>query len=68
MIFICEVGLAMDFHQILSKRKITAAGIISAFPNIPKSTAYDWISGYRKPAKYLQPVILQELARHQAAA
>jgi len=49
----------MTFAQQLSG--FTAADLIAAFPGIPRSTAYDWISGVREPVAYLQPVALAHL-------
>jgi len=41
----------------------TAADLIATFPGIPRSTAYDWLSGHRAPAPYLQPVVLEHLRK-----
>jgi hypothetical protein len=49
----------MTFAQQLSG--FTAADLIAAFPGIPRSTAYDWLSGSREPVPYLQPVALAHL-------
>lgn len=39
----------------------TAADLMAALPGIPRSTAYDWLSGERWPLVYLQPVIVAHL-------
>lgn len=49
----------MTFAEQLSG--FTAADLIAAFPGIPRSTAYDWLSGVREPVAYLQPVALAHL-------
>lgn len=49
----------MTFAEQLSG--FTAADLMAAFPGIPRSTAYDWISGAREPVAYLQPVALAHL-------
>ena len=49
----------MTFAEQLSG--FTAADLTSAFPGIPRSTAYDWLSGVREPVAYLQPVALAHL-------
>ncbi len=49
----------MTFSEQLSG--FTAADLTSAFPGIPRSTAYDWLSGIREPVAYLQPVALAHL-------
>jgi hypothetical protein len=49
----------MTFAEQLSG--FTAADLMAAFPGIPRSTAYDWISGVREPVAYLQPVALAHL-------
>lgn len=50
---------AMTFAEQLSG--FTAADLMAAFPGIPRSTAYDWLSGVREPVTYLQPVALAHL-------
>jgi hypothetical protein len=49
----------MAFHDELSD--FTAADLMAAFPGMPRSTAYDWLSGARFPVPYLQPVALAHL-------
>lgn len=49
----------MTFAEQLSD--FTAADLMAAFPGIPRSTAYDWLSGVREPVAYLQPVALAHL-------
>ena len=49
----------MTFAEQLSG--FTAADLTAAFPGIPRSTAYDWLSGVREPVPYLQPVALAHL-------
>lgn len=49
----------MTFAKQLSG--FTAADLMAAFPGIPRSTAYDWLSGVREPVVYLQPVALAHL-------
>jgi hypothetical protein len=51
----------MTFAEQLSG--FTASDLIAAFPGIPRSTAYDWLSGVREPVAYLQPVALAHLQR-----
>jgi hypothetical protein len=51
----------MSFASDLSG--YTAADLISAFPGIPRSTAYDWLAGTREPVSYLQPLALAHLRR-----
>lgn len=50
---------AMTFAEQLSG--FTASNLMAAFPGIPRSTAYDWLSGVREPVPYLQPVVLAHL-------
>lgn len=52
---------AMKFAKQLSG--ITAADLMAALPGIPRSTAYDWLSGAREPLAYLQPVVLAHLRK-----
>jgi hypothetical protein len=49
----------MIFAEQLSG--LTASDLMAAFPGIPRSTAYDWLSGVREPVAYLQPVALAHL-------
>ena len=49
----------MTFAEQLSV--FTASDLMAAFPGIPRSTAYDWLSGVREPVAYLQPVALAHL-------
>jgi len=49
----------MTFTEHLSG--FTASDLMAAFPGIPRSTAYDWLSGVREPVAYLQPVALAHL-------
>jgi hypothetical protein len=51
----------MTFAEQLSG--FTAADLMASFPGIPRSTAYDWLSGVREPVAYLQPVALAHLQR-----
>lgn len=49
----------MTFAEQLSG--FTASDLMAAFPGIPRSTAYDWLSGVREPVAYLQPMALAHL-------
>lgn len=51
----------MEFSEQLKGYDVK--DLAAAFPGIPVSTAYDWLSGHREPLAYLRPCILAELAR-----
>jgi hypothetical protein len=51
----------MAFHDDLAD--FTAADLMTAFPGMPRSTAYDWIKGVRWPVAYLQPMALAHVRR-----
>jgi len=59
-LFLAAVVVRMEFAKKLPKN-LTAAEMMAAFPGMPKSTAYDWIRGARKPPEYLHSVILAHL-------
>lgn len=44
-------------------KDFSASDILTAFHGMPRSTAYDWLKGYRFPVHYLQAATLAHLRK-----